>query len=245
MSAHLFAQKHDYIWRHGLQSPFWPDNSNFFIDFRTFPPTIEPTEIGKDVYPMDAGTVLSDKNGAFAWFSDGCSVFNKSGQVMQGGKVINPGIVFDNYCKSGGGGYPIRHGIFALPDKDDHYAIFHQRSESQVLGCLHPDLLTSHVDMSENNGYGTVTSANKQFFHNCLLTLSANRHANGRDWWLLVASTNMDTFYRFLFTPGQGLQGPWEQHIENPAKGWLGGGGWSEFSSNGSQYLNHSGISGI
>lgn len=245
LSAHLSAQKYDYIWRHGYNSPFWPNNTHFFIDFNTFPPTIKPTEIGESIYVTSAGTVVSDKEGVFSWFSDECSIFNKSGQTMQGGQVLNPGPIFDHYCKPGGGGYPMRHGMFALPDKGNQYTVFHQRSESQVLGCLHPDLLSTQVDMSQNNGYGAVINANKQFFRNCLLTLSANQHANGRDWWLLVASTQVDTFYRFLFIPGQGVQGPWKQHIENPAKGSLGGGGWSEFSADGRQYLNHSGISGI
>ncbi len=35
----------------------------------------------------------------------------------------------------------------------------------------------------------------------CFQVASANRHANGRDWWLLVGDNREQKFYRWLFTP--------------------------------------------
>ena len=228
----LAAQKHDYVWRHG-NGDHAQGNYVFTINFKQFPPLIEPTESKSNF--DNSGINIADNEGSTTFFSDGCSLFIRSGDIMPGGEVINPGPVFNAYCKKGYP-YPLFHGMFVLPRTDSLYEVFHQRQGvSPLIDCQYPDLLHTQVDMKANGGEGAVTTANEQFFSGCLQTLSANRHANGRDWWLLVANNQADVFFRFLLTT-EGIKGPWEQAIANPAKEITHNPGWSDFSPNGEMY---------
>ncbi len=43
--------------------------------------------------------------------------------------------------------------------------------------------------------------------------LTATRHANGRDWWIITQAQDVDTTYRKLLITPQGIQGPFLQKI--------------------------------
>ncbi len=76
-----------------------------------------------------------------------------------------------------------------------------------------PGLSYGVVDISYNSGLGKVISK-----HNLLLQgdltekLTAVKHANGRDWWLLGHKLVSDEFYKFLITPDT-IEGPFYQSI--------------------------------
>jgi hypothetical protein len=91
--------------------------------------------------------------------------------------------------------------------------------------------------MNANQGLGKVIFEDSILIEGCLQTACANRHANGRDWWIILPDNINHRFYRFLSTP-EGIYGPWEQNISNPTIAdtlfYLG---WSEFSPNGESML--------
>jgi hypothetical protein len=70
-----------------------------------------------------------------------------------------------------------------------------------------PDLRYSLVDMSANNGAGKVVEQKKVIINQRLDygKIRACRHANGRDWWILVNKFVDNAYYRLLLDP-QGLQ---------------------------------------
>lgn len=233
----LTAQKHDYVWRHGTHYPPKKDYV-FTIDFKQFPPVIQPTQ--STVYFSISGINIADREGDTAFFSDGCSLFSTNGSVMPDGEVLNPGEVFDLYCDPIYGYYPIRQGMFALSLQPNVYHVFHQKAITKGLPnyCWYPELLYSTVDMTQNGGLGKVTKSNVELFKGCPQVLAANKHANGRDWWLLLGSNEADVFFRFLLTPDT-ILGPWQQGIEHPGRdSFAYSGGWSEFSPDGQRFVN-------
>lgn len=236
------AQKYDYVWRHGLYNPSTPGTSNFLIDFNSFPPSI--TDAPTDVYVDASGINISHKAGSTAFYSNGCSLFTKLGNVMEGGGVLNPGAVFDVYCKNST--YPIAHGMFALSVMDSVYEVFHLRQVLPVvisdLRCVTPDLLLTRIDMKENDGQGAAVESNKEILHGCFQLAGANLHANGRDWWVLLGGNTSDTFYRLLLTPN-GIKGTWIQDIPNLTRDTFEFYGSTGFSPDGSKYfINHTRI---
>ncbi len=62
----------------------------------------------------------------------------------------------------------------------------------------------SIIDMAQNNGQGSVIQKNVllQSFQ-CTDGLTAIKHGNGRDWWILVRryDVNNNEFYKYLVTP--------------------------------------------
>ncbi len=233
------AQKYDYVWRHGLYNPSTPGTSNFLIDFNSFPPSI--ADAPTDVYVDASGINISDKAGSTAFYSNGCSLFTKLGNGMEGGAVLNPGKVADVYCKDGT--YPIYYGMFALSVTDSIYELLHLRKVLPVvisdLRCVTPDLLLTRIDMKENNGQGAVVESNKEILHGCFQLAGANLHANGRDWWVLLGSNTSDTFHRLLLTPN-GIKGPWIQNMPNLTRDTFEFYGSTGFSPDGSKYfINH------
>jgi hypothetical protein len=235
--ALLPAQKHDYVWRHGTHYPSKKDSA-FTMDFRRFPPIIEPTR--STVEFSNSGINIADPEGNTAFFSDGCSLFSTNGSVIQGGEVLNPGEIFDFYCSPPYGYYPIVQGMFALSLQPNIYHIFHQKVITKGLPnyCWHPELLHSTIDMTQNGGLGKVTKSGVELFKGCPQVLCANKHANGRDWWLFFGSNEDDVFYRFLLTPDT-ILGPWQQQIDHPGRdSFAYAVSWSEFSPDGQRFLN-------
>ncbi len=71
-------------------------------------------------------------------------------------------------------------------------------------------LYYSIIDMNQNGGSGAVMQKNVQLLnYRCSDGLTAVKHANGRDWWVLFRRGYLPTneFYIYLVTP-TGIQGP-------------------------------------
>ncbi len=69
------------------------------------------------------------------------------------------------------------------------------------------NLMSSKVDMSANSGLGDVIDKNKGFFsYQYYLTekMTATKHGNGRDWWIITPNIYGDTMFVFLLTTQQG-----------------------------------------
>ncbi|MFN0175821.1 MAG: PKD domain-containing protein [Saprospiraceae bacterium] len=184
-------------------------------------------------------TFMSDFNGKPIFYSNGCTIQNASHELMQNGDSL---LLNDYRCGNGSAMNFAHGGGVTLPSfSDQQYTIF---SLSQDLPlspqpCTSNRLVAHSIDMVANQGKGKVTQKGQLLLSGCFQEPSANRHANGRDWWILVGDNQQAKFYRWLYTPS-GLQGPWEQVIPNPTVDGYWYCGWSEFSSDGERYLVNS-----
>lgn len=107
--------------------------------------------------------------------------------------------------------------IIPIPDDTLQYYLF----TIGVTGSSSSGLYYSTIDMSYNNGLGKVTSNNNQLLPDPANDgLTAVKHGNGRDWWLIHRKCGLcsgggghdNTFYKYLITPS-GIQGPFIQNI--------------------------------
>lgn len=191
-----FAQKQDRIW-------LFADSAG--IDFNDL---ANPVAINCNLSnPSSASfTSIANNQGQLLFYSGGVDltvfpirVFDKYGNIMQNGDGLR--------------GYPwVCQGNMILPmpgDTNKYYLLVGDRT-----GAMGNYIYFNIIDMSLNNHLGSVISKN-----NLLLTdyvnekLNAVKHANGRDWWLIVQSTNIDSlFHKFLITPDS-ILGPFNQFI--------------------------------
>jgi hypothetical protein len=231
----LFAQypldhKRDHFWISGYDN-FPPHWGGSILNFNDLPVSIEAMH----PIPINVSFTVSsicDYAGNMMFYTNGQYVSDKTFHIMPGNDSLNPGAVFNGQY---GFGYPVPQGAMILPMPGSHkyYYIFHTPVEYEYYGS--PELLYSIVDMSLNNGLGDLAEINTPLIIGDTLlsgNISACRHANGCDWWLLLATHQDNLFYRVLLNAnGASLAGT--QYIgENPPAG-------SQvcFSPDGSKYV--------
>lgn len=227
-------EKRDFIWLMG----YLPNDSiNRYggtkIDFNTTPPIFSFFNIP---FSFLANTMISDATGNLLFYSNGCFVANRNHEIMPNGEGINPGFMYEQWCEEDLG-YPAHQGILALPwpGSTSLYALVHFRS-SDTGNHTHSELLYSTVDMSMDNGLGAVSNKNQllavAYFAS---NLTAVRHGNGRDWWIIAPIYHTNLYYKFLFSP-EGISGPFIQEF---GKIWtvIYGGSQDCFAPNGQKYI--------
>ncbi|MEO8088573.1 MAG: T9SS type A sorting domain-containing protein [Bacteroidota bacterium] len=96
--------------------------------------------------------------------------------------------------------------ILPMPGENFKYYLFHAPWSGQG----QDDWFYSIIDMTQDGGLGAVISQNNLLIHDSLVRgkITACRHANGRDWWIVFPRFNSQLFYEFLITP-YGLTGPY------------------------------------
>ncbi len=144
---------------------------------------------------QEASASISSKNGdllfyvaSYHWnINDSLVVRNRYHQIMPNGTGIK--------------GYSsCTQGSLILPmssDSNKYFVIGEERYWNPGLSRL----FYSIVDMTLDSGKGDVAKKNILLSSsNFTEKLIAVKHANGRDWWLLVHEYNTSAFYKFLLT---------------------------------------------
>lgn len=146
---------------------------------------------------------ICDKEGELQFFTSGTYVYDKHGNQMIGGF----GICDDEITNANELGLPFNHGALCLPKKGNKYYIINfSISDAQVTsGNLYSadQLFYSVVDIDLNNGLGQVVSKRNVLYDQPMLDnhLTACRHANGRDWWLIANGYQNNSYLKWLVTP--------------------------------------------
>ncbi|MEL6393271.1 MAG: hypothetical protein AAFR97_11010, partial [Bacteroidota bacterium] len=235
------AQLHDNIWLFG-DSGF--DNTS--VEFVDGEPTLRPFDTDADL--VKSASSICDSSGHLVLFTDGCNIYDAQGEIIDNGEMINPGDVWDDYCGFGDG-YPmvLQSSLFLpWPDDPNQYILFHRKitveGSTGGIEVLTAPLFYTRVISTQNDGWEALEKNTIIYGESPLMEggqMTANKHANGRDWWITNRLSDGNGFIVFLLTPS-GVEGPFFQDV-----GWysplydFGGGGESEFTSDGSKYIYH------
>jgi len=164
---------------------------------------------------------ISDTGGNFLFFSTGFTLGDRNGGLMLYGDDVNcpKGTVLSDYY---GGGSLFDQTSIILPKKGNTYYVFSTGMSDSVANNYLNHIKTefdvlnySIVDMDSNAGKGKVTVKNKilmenQHYTNCALT--AVRHGNGKDWWLLKADCENNQYQNFIVQEDS-ILGPYYHQI--------------------------------
>ncbi len=239
------AQFYDNNWILGYNSMSDAKSETILLDFTTSPPAVTNHPLWLDF--ASTNVTMSDSAGGFIFYSNGCQIRNKLDQPMPNGDSLNWGEIAQAYCDFG---YPLPSGVIALPapGNDHEYYLIHQREElDNDVGVRIPDLLWTKVDMDLNSGKGAVTAKNQALYNAYFFdSAMATRHANGRDWWVLVPDWAEARYYSFLLTPW-GFRDTVVQEIgqKPPFPEEMDYGGQNTFSPDGSHYVDQDGRNGV
>ncbi len=234
-----FAQKHDNIWPMGYASL---SSNNYLINF-TDSFEIIPINLGANMAEL-ANASICDSTGNLLFYTNGAKIIDSTHNLMQNGDNLNQILdsiaIYPNNSIYWDYGYPSK--VMILPSKNNKYHVFHiERGRNGVLSFFALQLNHSIVDMSLNNGLGSVISKNKPIINDTIAgqgyMLEACKHANGQDWWILVPEYESNAYYRFLLTTDS-LYGPFRQEV-GYSFSWIDYNGQAIFSPNGSLYLRY------
>jgi len=193
-SQFTIAQKRNNVWCFG-------DSAGIDFNNGAIPITTSLSTRGSCVSYCDTSGQLqlyaaTGDNNDFTNFPYYARVFNNSNLLVANGDSMK------------GPGWYKELILIPMPDDSMKYYLF-------GIGVTDPGFCYSVVDMVQNGGLGEVVQKNVllQTFK-CSDGLTAIKHANGRDWWIICRrwDTSNDEFYQYLVTPS-GISNVIIQHI--------------------------------
>ena len=183
--ATLFAQKEANIWYFGQQAG---------LDFNT---NCQPTALNDGQTYFESSAVMSNgKTGQLLFYTDNYTVWNRQHQPMPNG-------IFTAYAGTLG----TTQGPLIIPVPGDSLSchLFRMTETNGTLtgGADYTRLSHFIVDMRLNGGLGDLVKTNQDSTLSVGLVgkLTAVRHANKRDYWVLTHQWNSNAFLVYPVTP--------------------------------------------
>jgi len=235
----LNAQKLDYTWYMGYDPFDNPIDEDFGTTMLSFNNLDQPTSVhlyGSKLDFNHTNAGICNEEGSVLFYFNGQDIEDASFENMPGGTGINfePDDEF---------GYNLPQGAIVLPwpGLSDHYVLFHETLGTSWFGWGAYELRYSIIDMNDNNGLGEVVQRRRFLLYEPLAfgQLTATKHANGRDWWLLVNTRDSNLYYRYLLDPS-GVRRMEDQAVGETV---LAGVGQAVFSPDGTRYARFNSVS--
>jgi len=231
---HLFcySQKRDNTWIMGYASASGRPYGLSLLNFNNGGP--DTSYLTAPMEFRHTCAIISDTGGSLLFYTNGAYIADASHDTMLNGSGINPS-AFTNLWLDG---LPLAQGAIIIPDPGNSsmYYLFHETGEFPgPFGWQVKDLFYSKVDMALNGGLGAVTQKNQAAISDTLVNgeLTAVKHANGRDWWLISHRWYSNIYYRLLITPN-GIAPADTQHIG--IQNGVGSSGQAVFSRDGRKF---------
>lgn len=171
-----FGQKEGAIWYFGY---------NAGLDFTRHYP--KPVTDGK-LYTREGVATISSPEGDLLFYTDGTTVWNKNHQVMDNGYGLNGNITSTQSSI-----------IVPTPNKQNEYYIF-TVDVIEENGVKGKGLNYSIVDMIQANRLGKIITKNQLLLDNCVEKITAVKHDNGSDYWIIAHGWNNNKFYVYKLT---------------------------------------------
>jgi len=200
LSCFAYAQGQDNVWLMGYAGgSYSPDDTTFGISVLRFPDGDIQIENNQEIgmWFNDTDASISDNEGNLLSYFNGIYIGDASFQAMANGEDLN------DYNLSG---YDLPQGglILPLPGDSQKYYLFHSEIGHVDLPGWGPEVLGMYysiIDMDKNNGLGEVVLKKEPLIIDTLEygKITATRHANGRDWWLLMNEGHTNRYYKILF----------------------------------------------
>jgi gliding motility-associated-like protein len=178
------------------QHGFWAFGFGAGIDHSSGAPVTLSTPLSTD----EGCTSICDASGQLLFFTNGERVWDRDHNVMPNGSGL-----FGHYSTS--------QSALIVPFPNDllRFYLFTAPSGAGIWNGQ-PNAAYSVVDMNTNGGAGDVVTANVVLEGPVTEKLTATRHANGRDVWVVYHRWESDAYVAYLVTC-QGVEGPVVSHV--------------------------------
>jgi len=237
LSLPLLAQYPDNHWVLGYSSFVEPNNGFGLVELEFTNNQLVVSEEMEVVIDLDRNiSLISTPSGdSILFYFNGLQVNNGAHELAVNGD--------DMYLGWLDLGYNTRNGSFILPipGTSTEYMLFsaYVTQDLESLEIYSPKLNVSTISTVSS---AEVITKNETIANGIFPSgqLTATRHANGRDWWIIWPYKNSNRYLRFLLTP-EGVQQLDDQVV---GQALVSGAGAARFSPDGRFYAMHNGISG-
>ena len=194
------AQKHDYNWVLGRSVGFGD-----LLNFNDYSLHISP--INKTIPFYATNACISNATGNLAFSFNGIKVQNPLHQFMDGTDSFLLGNVPGFYTSSGAA---TNQGALTLPIVGDEnkYRLFYWDNFPFNLAPDTPYTSPRHlymaiIDMGLNGGKGKIIEKNILIISDTFANsgIDAVKHANGRDWWVIIPKMTSNCYHTLLVSP--------------------------------------------
>lgn len=171
------------------------------VDFRN----IDPVIIADPLIPYDTyGTnaVICAPDGQILLMTNGMQVFTKDFSYLI--DTIAYGTLWEFWNSETGKGFPDYNGalFLPLPGSNDEYCILYNRGKSLADETV--EILEARVRITQESAGEVIYKdeyIDNQTEDNFRIGISATKHANGRDWWVILMEDDSERYFRFLLDP--------------------------------------------
>ena len=211
------------------------------VDFKGDSP-IFSTDYSADIILDGTSASICTKDGEILMTTNGMQLYsNHFGSIID---TMAYGYYWDYYAGSRPFGFPRFNAALILPipgGLDTQYSILYHNAELEVETSFQfTKILEARIRL-ENTGFPTVVYQDSviapyhKFYHPAI---SATRHANGRDWWVIVFERSSDKYYRYLLDPN----GVEYKGLDSVSQTIRSGLAYQNFSPSGNLYIRLDGI---
>lgn len=164
------------------QTNIWYFGNRVGLDFNQTPPL--PLSDGT-ANSQEGSAVMSDNNGKLLFYTNGKIVQNRKHLTMPNGA----GLLGDlsSTCNT---------VIVPMPGNDSMYYLFAIGSAREEV----PVFSYNIIDMKDDGGFGDVVVKNIIVEDTVLEKMTAIRHCNNRDVWIVIQKWNTDEYHAYLLT---------------------------------------------
>ncbi len=159
----------------------WYFGQNAGLDFNTSPPTVVTNGM---IWTLEGCSSISDASGNLLFYTDGMTVWDQTHSVMGNGTFLN-----------GASSTSQSALIVKQPGSASLYYLFTQAAQAGSNGFCY-----SIVDMSLAAGMGSVTVKNVQLMTPSTEKITAAKHCNGNDIWVVSHDWNSNNFRAYLLS---------------------------------------------
>ena len=155
-------------------------------------------------FDRTASIISSEQTGEILFSTNGFTILDRNADTMQNAFWFSPCPYSTSYADEG---VTFSQGALVLPfpEHPNQYYMFHEPLTLNLgVGAIFaPKLLYSFIDLTANNGLGKVVNKNTTVVVDSLTEglLTACKHANGRDYWIVAPRYSGDGYHIFLLTP--------------------------------------------
>jgi len=166
-----------------LQTANWYFGNNLGVTFSNNPPTVLSNG---STATVEGSAVISDASGNLLFYTDGETAFDRLGNAMPNGTSLY-------------GAYSSTQSAIIVPDPGDtsKYYVFTAPEWDPPVPF---PLAYSVVDMSLNAGFGDITIKNSALLADATEKLTAVKHSNGTDYWIIAHQYDNSNFYAYQLT---------------------------------------------
>jgi hypothetical protein len=203
----LVGQHQDAIWTLGYDSNGFPQNPGTDRIYFRFHDSLEIEYLHDYSFmPFRAtNTSICDSAGNLLLLSNSCYIANGQEEYIENSDSLNPGYIYNNWCVGPDtSGYNSNNTALFLQNPGDanEYLLFHISTLVKLtpLVAYDDNLRLTRVNLSDQ----LVTEKNIVLIADTLDNdaMHAVRHANGRDWWIVLAKQQSNKYYIVLLSPG-------------------------------------------